>query len=75
LRRLQKKLFGKLVPNLFVVKNVVKKEDCFSYKTLKPMFKEKTVSEAIHYRRSIRVYDAEKSIDKNIVKNALNKLL
>lgn len=39
------------------------------------MFKEKTVSEAIHYRRSIRVYDAEKSIDKNIVKNALTKLL
>lgn len=37
------------------------------------MFKEKTVSEAIHYRRSIRIYDAEKSIDKNIVKKCIEQ--
>lgn len=37
------------------------------------MFKEKTVSEAIHYRRSVRVYDAEKPIDKNIVKKCIEQ--
>ncbi|MEE9408592.1 MAG: nitroreductase family protein [Polaribacter sp.] len=35
--------------------------------------KEKTVSEAIHYRRSVRVYDAEKPIDRNIVKKCLEQ--
>lgn len=35
------------------------------------MQKEKTVSEAIHYRRSVRVYDAEKAIDKTIVKKCI----
>lgn len=35
------------------------------------MQKEKTVSEAIHYRRSVRVYDAEKTIDKTIVKKCI----
>ncbi len=34
---------------------------------------EKTVSEAIKYRRSVRVYDAEKSIDKAIVKKCLEQ--
>ncbi|QOD60411.1 nitroreductase family protein [Polaribacter haliotis] len=34
---------------------------------------EKTVSEAITYRRSVRIYDAEKSIDKNIVKKCLER--
>ncbi len=31
----------------------------------------KTVLEAINFRRSVRVYDAEKSIDKNIVKKCI----
>ncbi|TVZ56850.1 nitroreductase [Lutibacter sp. Hel_I_33_5] len=34
---------------------------------------EKTVSEAIHYRRSVRIYDAEKPIDKSIVKKCLEQ--
>ena len=34
---------------------------------------EKTVSEAIQYRRSVRVYDAEKPIDKNIVKKCIEQ--
>jgi nitroreductase len=34
---------------------------------------EKTVSEAIHYRRSVRIYDTEKSIDKNIVKKCIEQ--
>ena len=34
---------------------------------------EKTVSEAIHFRRSIRVYDAEKSIDTAIVKKCIEQ--
>lgn len=34
---------------------------------------EKTVSEAINYRRSIRVYDAEKPIDSTIVKKCLEQ--
>jgi nitroreductase len=37
------------------------------------MSKEKTVSEAIKYRRSVRVYDAEKPIDKNIVKKCIEQ--
>lgn len=37
------------------------------------MKQEKTVSEAIHFRRSVRVYDLEKSIDKNIVKKCLEQ--
>lgn len=37
------------------------------------MPQEKTVSEAIHYRRSVRVYDTEKSIDKNIVKKCIEQ--
>ena len=37
------------------------------------MSKEKTVSEAIQYRRSVRVYDAEKPIDKNIVKKCIEQ--
>ncbi len=37
------------------------------------MQKEKTVSEAIHYRRSVRIYDAEKPIDSNVVKQCLEK--
>ena len=35
--------------------------------------KEKTVSEAIDYRRSVRVYDAEKSIDTEVVKKCLEQ--
>ena len=35
------------------------------------MSQEKTVSEAIQYRRSVRVYDAEKQIDKGIVKKCI----
>ncbi|PQJ77387.1 nitroreductase family protein [Polaribacter glomeratus] len=35
------------------------------------MLPKKTVSEAIHYRRSVRVYDAEKPIDKSIVKKCI----
>ena len=38
------------------------------------MNQEKTVSEAIQYRRSVRIYDAEKAIDKNIVKKCVNNL-
>jgi nitroreductase len=37
------------------------------------MNQEKTVSEAIHYRRSVRVYDAEKSIDTNVVKKCIEQ--
>jgi nitroreductase len=37
------------------------------------MQKEKTVSEAIHYRRSVRVYDKEKCIDKAIVKKCIEQ--
>ena len=37
------------------------------------MSQEKTVSEAIHYRRSVRIYDAEKSIDTDIVKKCLKQ--
>jgi nitroreductase len=37
------------------------------------MLQEKTVSEAIAYRRSVRVYDAEKPIDKNIVKQCIKQ--
>jgi nitroreductase len=35
------------------------------------MSQEKTVSEAIQYRRSVRVYDAEKQIDTSIVKKCI----
>ncbi|PQB08119.1 nitroreductase family protein [Polaribacter filamentus] len=35
------------------------------------MSQEKTVSEAIHYRRSVRVYDAQKPIDTSIVKKCI----
>ena len=35
------------------------------------MSTEKTVSEAIQYRRSVRVYDAEKPIDTAIVKKCI----
>ena len=34
---------------------------------------EKTVSEAVHYRRSVRIYDAEKSIDSSIVKKCIEQ--
>ncbi|WP_298782555.1 nitroreductase family protein [uncultured Polaribacter sp.] len=37
------------------------------------MSQEKTVSEAINFRRSVRVYDAEKEIDKTIVKKCINQ--
>ncbi|MFK8059573.1 MAG: nitroreductase family protein [Polaribacter sp.] len=37
------------------------------------MSQEKTVSEAIHYRRSVRIFDSEKPIDKNIVKKCLEQ--
>jgi nitroreductase len=37
------------------------------------MAQEKTVSEAIHYRRSVRVYDAEKQIDTGIVKKCIQQ--
>ena len=37
------------------------------------MSQEKTVSEAIHYRRSVRVYDAEKPIEKDIVKKCIKQ--
>ncbi len=37
------------------------------------MTQEKTVSEAILYRRSVRVYDSEKQIDKKIVKKCLEQ--
>jgi nitroreductase len=35
------------------------------------MNQEKTVSEAINYRRSVRIYDAEKTIDTRIVKECI----
>ncbi|WP_243456853.1 nitroreductase family protein [Polaribacter batillariae] len=34
---------------------------------------EKTVSEAIYYRRSVRIYNAKKSIDKTLVKKCLKQ--
>ncbi len=37
------------------------------------MSKEKTVSEAIHYRRSVRIYDPEKPIDTTIVKKCIEQ--
>ncbi|PQJ80714.1 nitroreductase family protein [Polaribacter porphyrae] len=37
------------------------------------MLKEKTVSEAINYRRSVRVYDAEKPIETKIVKRCIEQ--
>jgi nitroreductase len=37
------------------------------------MSQEKTVSDAIHYRRSVRIYDNEKSIDKTIVKKCIEQ--
>lgn len=37
------------------------------------MPQEKIVSEAIQHRRSVRVYDSEKSIDKNIVKKCIEQ--
>lgn len=37
------------------------------------MPQEKTVSEAIHYRRSVRVYDSKKPIDKTIVKKCIEQ--
>lgn len=37
------------------------------------MSKEKTVSEAIYYRRSVRVFDSEKPIDTKIVKKCLEQ--
>lgn len=37
------------------------------------MTQEKTVSEAIQYRRSVRIYDAEKSIDSNIVRTCIEQ--
>lgn len=37
------------------------------------MSQEKTVSEAIHYRRSVRIYDNKKSIDKTIVKKCIEQ--
>ena len=35
------------------------------------MNSEKTVSEAIHYRRSVRIYDAQKPIDSSLVKECI----
>jgi nitroreductase len=40
---------------------------------IKMIKKEKTVSEAIKYRRSVRIYDSEKTIDTNIVKKCLEQ--
>ena len=37
------------------------------------MVKEKTVSEAISYRRSVRIFDPEKEIDTNIVKECIEQ--
>jgi len=37
------------------------------------MSQEKTVSEAIHYRRSVRIYDPEKPIDPKIVKKCIEQ--
>ena len=37
------------------------------------MNQEKTVSEAINFRRSVRVYDAEKPIDKHVVRKCLEQ--
>ncbi len=39
------------------------------------MPKEKTVSEAIQYRRSVRIYDDEKPIDPNIVKKCIEQAI
>jgi len=36
---------------------------------------EKKVSEAINYRRSVRIYDSNKSIDKKIVKKCINQAI
>jgi hypothetical protein len=47
--------------------------DKFSLKNT--MSQERTVSEAIHYRRSVRIYDTEKAINTALVKNASRKLL
>ena len=35
--------------------------------------KEKTVSQAIHYRRSVRIFDDEKSIESNLVKECIKQ--
>ncbi|MFL0112414.1 nitroreductase family protein [Tenacibaculum maritimum] len=35
--------------------------------------KEKTVSEAINYRRSVRIYDPEKKLDSTVVKNCIKQ--
>ena len=35
--------------------------------------KEKTVSEAIHYRRSVRIFDDEKPIESNLVKKCIKQ--
>ncbi|KGL58561.1 nitroreductase family protein [Polaribacter sp. Hel1_85] len=37
------------------------------------MSKEKTVSEAINYRRSVRIFDTEKPIDKKVVKKCIEQ--
>lgn len=37
------------------------------------MSQEKTVSEAVHYRRSVRIYDAEKPLNTNIVKKCVEQ--
>ncbi|MBA6155974.1 nitroreductase family protein [Tenacibaculum sp. S7007] len=37
------------------------------------MTKEKTVSEAVNYRRSVRIFDAEKPIDTTVVKKCLEQ--
>ena len=37
------------------------------------MSNEKTVSEAIHYRRSVRIYDSEKPIESSVVKKCLEQ--
>ena len=37
------------------------------------MTSEKTVSEAIQYRRSVRIYDPEKSIDSNVVRKCIEQ--
>ncbi len=37
------------------------------------MSTEKKVSEAVHYRRSVRIYDADKSIDSSVVKKCIEQ--
>ena len=37
------------------------------------MTREKTVSEAIHYRRSVRIFDAEKPLDTSLVKKCIEQ--